>query len=201
MKKKTKIKFLKGILCVLTGFFLIFIAYYERKIDRSPLIATNIEENNNLVYKELNRDNLIGTLKSETGVVLFVSSRSDLNRFINLLYDLKGDYTIYVYSLKNDELVLSITDGDKIDVKQKQSKLYGQLVDYLGVYADDYVLFKEDGEIVKTEYKKVYTPTVLFINKGKPVYSYSNISDALSDEDLTLIYKEGYEILMNGYDS
>jgi len=201
MKKKTKIKFLKGILCVLTGFFLIFIAYYERKIDRSPLIATNIEENNNLVYKELNRDNLIGTLKSETGVVLFVSSRSDLNRFINLLYDLKGDYTIYVYSLKNDELVLSITDGDKIDVKQKQSKLYGQLVDYLGVYADDYVLFKEDGEIVKTEYKKVYTPTVLFIKKGKPVYSYSNISDALSDEDLTLIYKEGYEILMNGYDS
>ena len=193
MKKKTKIKFLKGILCVLTGFFLIFIAYYERKIDRSPLIATNIEENNNLVYKKLNRDNLIGTLKSETGVVLFVSSRSDLNRFINLLYDLKGDYTIYVYSLKNDELVLSITDGDKIDVKQKQSKLYGQLVDYLGVYADDYVLFKEDGEIVKTD---------CFIYKeGKPVYSYSNISDALSDEDLTLIYKEGYEILMNGYDS
>lgn len=201
MKKKTKIKILKGSLCVLTGFFLVFMAYYERKIDRNILAVVDTAEDNNRVYKDLSKENFMDTLENETGVVLLVNSRVNASKFIDLLYDLKGDYTIYVYSLKNDEISLALNDEGEVVVNQKQTKLYDELIEYLGVYADDYILVMEDGSFVNTKYKKVYTPTVLFIKEGKPIYSYAFIEEGITDEDLSEIYKDGYEILSNGYNS
>ena len=194
MKKKTKEKVLKGILSILTGFLLISIAYYERKIERSPMIIANVDENNNKVYQDVQKEDLMSILENETGVFLLVSSRISAGRFIDLLYDFKGDYTIYVYSLKNDEISLSLNNNDII-VNKKQSKLYDELISYLGVYADDYVFVQEDGTVVKTDYKVVYTPTVLFIKNGRPIYSYSNISEEMTDDELKEIYKQGYEAL------
>ncbi len=201
MKKKTKEKILKGSLCVLTGFFLISLAYYERKLERSPMIIANLEENNNRVYQEVQKEDLLNILRNETGVVLFVSSMLDASKFIDILYDYKDKYTIYVYSLRNDKMELSLNEKKAIVVNKKQSKLYDELIDYLGAYADNQVFVDEDGSIIRTDYKVIYTPTVLFIKDGKPMYSYSFINEDISNEELIDIYKQGFDVLKNGYNS
>lgn len=201
MKKKTKNKIIKGSLCVFTGFLFLLIVYYERKIDRSPMMLAELEENNNRVYEEVRRENLLDVLRNETGVVLLVSNRVDASKFIDILYDYKDKYTIYVYSLRNDEMELSLNEENDIVVSKKQSKLYDELIDYLGVYADEQVIVSGDGNIIKTNYKVIYTPTVLFIKSGKPIYSYSFMNEEISNEELTDIYKQGFEVLKNGYNS
>lgn len=201
MKKKTKNKIIKGSLCVLTGFLFLLIVYYERKIDRSPMILADLEENNNRVYEEVKKEDLLDVLRNETGVVLLVSNRVDASKFIDILYDYKDKYTIYVYSLRNDEMELSFNEENDIIVSKKQSKLYDELIDYLGVYADNQIIVSEDGSIIETDYKVIYTPTVLFIKSGKPIYSYSFMNEEISNEELIDIYKQGFEILKNGYNS
>lgn len=201
MKKKTKNKIIKGSLCVLTGFLFLLIVYYERKIDRSPMVLADLEENNNRVYEEVKKEDLLDVLRNETGVVLLVSNRVDASKFIDILYDYKDKYIIYVYSLRNDEMELSLNEENDIIVSKKQSKLYDELIDYLGVYADNQIIVNEDGSIIETDYKVIYTPAVLFIKSGKPIYSYSFMNEEISNEELIDIYKQGFETLKNGYNS
>lgn len=201
MTKKFKKKIVKGSLCLFMGFLFLLVVYYERNIERSPVLIADLEENNNRVYNELDKDNFFDVVSNKTGAVLLVNSKTDVRKFIDYLYDFKENYTIYVYNLKGDEMSFSFNEENDLVVNKKQSKFYDQLIEYLGAYADDQVVVQDDGTIVKTNYKVIYTPTVLFIDNGKPIYSHSFLDEEISIQDLKDIYRQGFESLKNGYNS
>jgi len=193
MKKKTKKKLIKGSLCILASFLFICIVYYETKIEKtSPLITYT---SSNLAFTILKDKELINTLETKKGVLIITNNKKDMNKYIDLLYKAKIKKGIYIYNVKNDEIIIDFDKKDNIILKQKPSETYKELINYLGLYSEPYLLLDKNGKLIETKYKKIYTPIVIFINEGKIIYSRFTYGENLSDEELINEYKKGYEML------
>ena len=195
MKKLNKKKIIKGSLLIISSFLFLSLINYENKLDKT-LISLN-EKKENTVFTYVDKVSLMNILSNETGVVILTNSKTTSNRFINLLFEVKEQYKIYVYNMKNDEIKLTLTDNNEIEIEKESSEFYNKLLDILGSYAEDYILYDKNNERIKTDYKIIYTPTVLFIKDGKIKYSHAFIDNTLEDSDLLSIYKEAIKSLKN----
>lgn len=195
-RKNKKNKLIKGSLSILLGFLFVFLTYLDINIDKSEnnLITYN---NNNKLFNYIDASELLNVLDKEKGVIVVVNDRKDINRLINILLTLNVNENIYVYNSREDEIILELTEKEII-VKQKPSKEYEKLLNKLGSFTDRYLVSTPSGNYIATEYYKIYTPMVLFVNKGEIVFSNYIHDDKVTDEELKTIYKKGINLLETG---
>lgn len=184
MKKKTKNKLNKGSL-LLAVFLFIILSYFDLNADKENI--TLIASNENTLYTNVNAKELLDVLDNETGVVIIVNDKVLIKTYMNILTKINNEYKIYVYNCKNDEIVLTKENGE-VKVVQDQSSDYKKLVDRLGYFSELYVIDEDF-----TNYYKISTPMVMFINNGDIKYSYSISNQSLTIEELSDIYKMGFE--------
>lgn len=196
IKKTSKKKLAKGSLCLLISFLLIFVGYFDSNIKKDNISLVTYTNNN--IYTNLNSSDLISTLKNSTAVFLIVNTKKDINKYIDLLYKANNNEKIYLYNVKDDEIVLKLDDTGNIIIKQEASITYKELLKYIGSYAENYNLINEN-KLIETKYKKIYTPNVLFIKDGSILFSHY-VYNEINDEDLINIYKQGFEKI-KGYNS
>lgn len=192
MKKKTKKKIIKGSLYIITSFLFICITYLEAHLEKDE-ISLITYNNENKVYTSLTEKNVVNYLEQKTGVFLLTNNRKDITKYIDLLYKSNIKENIYVYNVKNDEIILELVNNE-IKIKQEPSKLYEELIDHLGLYSETY-LINNESEFIETKYKKIYTPVIMFIKDGRILYSHFIYGVDYSEEELIDIYKSGYEML------
>lgn len=195
-RKNKKNKLIKESLSILLGFLFVFLTYLDINIDKSEnnLITYN---NNNKLFNYIDASELLNVLDKEKGVIVVVNDRKDINRLINILLTLNVNENIYVYNSREDEIILELTEKEII-VKQKPSKEYEKLLNKLGSFTDRYLVSTPSGNYIETEYYKIYTPMVLFVNKGEIVFSNYIHDDKVTDEELKTIYKKGINLLETG---
>ena len=175
---------------LLIGFLLILIVLIFIKNNKTNKMLTF---NKNTIFTYVTSDEILDVVTKESGVVLIINDRSEIESLVTLLK--KHDYTwdIFVYNIRNEEEILEYTDNE-IKVVQEPSKTYNELLKTLGFYTEDYVLYNEDGDIINTGKKRIISPLALFIKKGKILYSYSMIEE-VTNEELIKSYNLGYDIL------
>lgn len=194
-RKNKKNKLIKGSLSILLGFLFVFLTYLDINIDKSE--NNLITYNNNKLFNYIDASELLNVLDKEKGVIVVVNDRKDINRLINILLTLNVNENIYVYNSREDEIILELTEKEII-VKQKPSKEYEKLLNKLGSFTDKYLVSTPSGNYIETEYYKIYTPMVLFVNKGEIVFSNYIHDDKVTDEELKTIYKKGINLLETG---
>lgn len=194
-RKNKKNKLIKGSLSILLGFLFVFLTYLDINIDKSE--NNLITYNNNKLFNYIDASELLNVLDKEKGVIVVVNDRKDINRLINILLTLNVNENIYVYNSREDEIILELTEKEII-VKQKPSKEYEKLLNKLGSFTDRYLVSTPSGNYIETEYYKIYTPMVLFVNKGEIVFSNYIHDDKVTDEELKTIYKKGINLLETG---
>lgn len=194
-RKNKKNKLIKGSLSILLGFLFVFLTYLDINIDKSE--NNLITYNNNKLFNYIDASELLNVLDKEKGVIVVVNDRKDINRLINILLTLNVNENIYVYNSREDEIILELTEKEII-VKQKPSKEYEKLLNKLGSFTDRYLVSTPSGNYIATEYYKIYTPMVLFVNKGEIVFSNYIHDDKVTDEELKTIYKKGINLLETG---
>ena len=193
-RKNKKNKLIKGSLSILLGFLFVFLTYLDINIDKSE---NNLITYNNKLFNYIDASELLNVLDKEKGVIVVVNDRKDINRLINILLTLNVNENIYVYNSREDEIILELTKKEII-VKQKPSKEYEKLLNKLGSFTDRYLVSTPSGNYIETEYYKIYTPMVLFVNKGEIVFSNYIHDDKVTDEELKTIYKKGINLLETG---
>lgn len=193
-RKNKKNKLIKGSLSILLGFLFVFLTYLDINIDKSK---NNLITYNNKLFNYIDASELLNVLDKEKGVIVVVNDRKDINRLINILLTLNVNENIYVYNSREDEIILELTEKEII-VKQKPSKEYEKLLNKLGSFTDRYLVSTPSGNYIETEYYKIYTPMVLFVNKGEIVFSNYIHDDKVTDEELKTIYKKGINLLETG---
>ncbi len=193
-RKNKKNKLIKGSLSILLGFLFVFLTYLDINIDKSE---NNLITYNNKLFNYIDASELLNVLDKEKGVIVVVNDRKDINRLINILLTLNVNENIYVYNSREDEIILELTEKEII-VKQKPSKEYEKLLNKLGSFTDRYLVSTPSGNYIETEYYKIYTPMVLFVNKGEIVFSNYIHDDKVTDEELKTIYKKGINLLETG---
>lgn len=193
-RKNKKNKLIKGSLSILLGFLFVFLTYLDINIDKSK---NNLITYNNKLFNYIDASELLNVLDKEKGVIVVVNDRKDINRLINILLTLNVNENIYVYNSREDEIILELTEKEII-VKQKPSKEYEKLLNKLGSFTDRYLVSTPSGNYIETEYYKIYTPMVLFVNKGEIVFSNYIHDDKVTDEELKTIYKKGINLLEIG---
>lgn len=194
-RKNKKNKLINGSLSILLGFLFVFLTYLDINIDKSE--NNLITYNNNKLFNYIDASELLNVLDKEKGVIVVVNDRKDINRLINILLTLNVNENIYVYNSREDEIILELTEKEII-VKQKPSKEYEKLLNKLGSFTDRYLVSTPSGNYIETEYYKIYTPMVLFVNKGEIVFSNYIHDDKVTDEELKTIYKKGINLLETG---
>lgn len=190
--KLAKEKLIKRSLCIIFGFFLILITYYEKMVEKDKLSL--ITYNNNNLYTNVTKNNLLNILDKGTGIVIFINDKKTTNRIINLLYKINTNESIYLYNIKDEEIILNL-DNSEIVVEQEPTDFYNKVINKLGSHANYYLLKRNDGSIIKTNNKKIYTPMVLFIKNGKILLSHYITDEDITDEELLDIYKKGFLML------
>ena len=198
-KKKKQNKLIIGSLCILTGLLLFMLTYLDSQIDKENIEL--ISYNENTVFTNVENNELLKILNEKTGAVLFINSRENINKLINILHSLNNKEKLYVYNVKNEELILELNEQNQIEKKQESTTFYKLLIDKLGAYSDKYLLKTDKGEIIDTKERKIYTPLVLFIKNGKILYSHYISGEEKNEEELIEIYKKGYEIISEEYSS
>lgn len=193
-RKNKKNKLIKGSLSILLGFLFVFLTYLDINIDKSE---NNLITYNNKLFNYIDASELLNVLDKEKGVIVVVNDRKDINRLINILLTLNVNENIYVYNSREDEIILELTEKEII-VKQKPSKEYEKLLNKLGSFTDRYLVSTPSGNYIETEYYKIYTPMILFVNKGEIVFSNYIHDDKVTDEELKTIYKKGINLLETG---
>lgn len=193
-RKNKKNKLIKGSLSILLGFLFVFLTYLDINIDKSE---NNLITYNNKLFNYIDASELLNVLDKEKGVIVVVNDRKDINRLINILLTLNVNENIYVYNSREDEIILELTEKEII-VKQKPSKEYEKLLNKLESFTDRYLVSTPSGNYIETEYYKIYTPMVLFVNKGEIVFSNYIHDDKVTDEELKTIYKKGINLLETG---
>lgn len=192
--KKLKSNMMKGSLLFIVASFLIFLTYEETMQDRDNYLYA-LTDNKNSIFEKVSVKEVINVLNNNTGVVLFVNDKKDINGFLDLLYDKEEDTNIYVCNVKNDEIVLELNENDNPVVKQRASKDYKLLLDRLGSYNETYYLNTSE-DIIETDYKRIVTPMVLFVKNGNIMFSHYVIEEEnLTNEELLDIYSQGFELI------
>lgn len=87
-----------------------------------------------------------------------------------------GIDTIYYLNIKEDRNTLEIDDNKKVIETKEGSENYNKLLEKLGNFASDYQL---DG--VKTNQKRLYFPTLLFVKEGKIVDIHEGTLDTIEN--------------------
>ncbi len=175
---------------LLIGFLLILIVLIFIKNNKTNKMLTF---NKNTIFTYVTSDEILDVVTKESGVVLIINDRSEIESLVTLLKKLDYTWDIFVYNIRNEEEILEYTDNE-IKVVQEPSKTYNELLKTLGFYTEDYVLYNEDGDIINTGKKRIISPLALFIKKGKILYSYSMIEE-VTNEELIKSYNLGYDIL------
>ena len=183
-KNKKKSKILGNLLLI--GSLFMFLTYFDLRIDKSS--NSLITDNGKNIYTNVSASELINVLDKETGAIIIVNNKKDINRIISILLDINDNNNIFVYNAKNDEIVISKENG-KLKEVQKASVQYQDLINKLGAYSEKYIIEGED-----THYYKINTPTVLFVKEGSIKYSYY-INDSSDENSLANIYKFGFSML------
>lgn len=192
--KKLKSNMMKGSLLFIVASFLIFLTYEETMQDRDNYLYA-LTDNKNSIFEKVSVKEVTNILNNNTGVVLFVNDKKDINSFLDLLYDKEDNTNIYVCNVKNDEIVLELDDNNNPIVKQRASKDYKLLLDRLGSYNETYYLTTSE-DIIETDYKRIVTPMVLFVKNGNIMFSHYVIEEEnLTSEELLDIYSQGFELI------
>lgn len=174
--------------------FLIFLTYEETMQDRGNYLYALTDDTKSL-FEKVSVKEVVNVLDNYTGVVLFVNDRKDINEFLSLLYDEETEASIYVCNVKNDEVVLELSDNNNVVVKQRASKDYKLLLDRLGSYTETYFLNTNE-DIIETDYKRIVTPMVLFVKNGNILFSHYIIEEEnLTNDELLEIYSQGFELI------
>ncbi len=193
-RKSKKNKLIKGSLSILLGFLFVFLTYVDINIDKSK---NNLITYNNKLFNYIGASELLNVLDKEKGVIVVVNDRKDINRLINILLTLNVNENIYVYNSREDEIILELTEKEII-VKQKPSKEYEKLLNKLGSFTDRYLVSTPSGNYIETEYYKIYTPMVLFVNNGEIVFSNYIHDRKVEDDELKTVYMKGLNLLETG---
>lgn len=193
-RKSKKNKLIKVSLSILLGFLFVFLTYVDINIDKSK---NNLITYNNKLFNYIDASELLNVLDKEKGVIVVVNDRKDINRLINILLTLNVNENIYVYNSREDEIILELTEREII-VKQKPSKEYEKLLNKLGSFTDRYLVSTPSGNYIETEYYKIYTPMVLFVNNGEIVFSNYIHDRKVEDDELKTVYMKGLNLLETG---
>lgn len=193
-RKSKKNKLIKGSLSILLGFLFAFLTYVDINIDKSK---NNLITYNNKLFNYIGASELLNVLDKEKGVIVVVNDRKDINRLINILLTLNVNENIYVYNSRENEIILELTEKEII-VKQKPSKEYEKLLNKLGSFTDRYLVSTPSGNYIETEYYKIYTPMVLFVNNGEIVFSNYIHDRKVEDDELKTVYMKGLNLLETG---
>lgn len=185
MHKKYNKKKLIGNL-IIFGFLLIFVSYFDINIDKTNI---SLLAHENSFYKEINTKEMLHALEGETGVYLIVDNSEYTSRIINILNSLRINEKIYLYNINKEELILD-TINNEIIITQNPTDNYNIFLSKIGAYKDNYVINNQT-----TNYYKINTPVVFFINNGSIIFSYYLSDDALDDEILSSIYLKGFNLL------
>ena len=197
IKKITKKKIAKGSLCLLISFLLISVGYLDSNINKNTISLITYTDNN--IYTNLKNTDLISTLENNTGVFLIVNTKKDINKYVDLLYKAGDNEKIFVYNIKDDEIILKLDKYGNIKIKQEASEIYKELLKYIDNYAENYILITSENKLIETKYKKIYTPMCLFVSDGNILFSHY-VYNEIDNEELINIYKEGFKKI-KGYNS
>lgn len=129
-------------------------------------LELSIDEENDIKYS--NYEEIFEILDNGSGVIYFGFPECPWCRtlIVPLLEVAKeqGVDTIYYLNNRNDREELEVSENNEIVVKKKESDEYHKLLEKLGNFASDYKL-----DNVRTNKKRLYFPTVLFVKDGKIV--------------------------------
>lgn len=173
---------------LLFGFLLIIVSLIDTKNDKKDFSL--LASNEKAIYTNVNAKEVINILNEDTGVLLIVDDKRDINKITNILDNLKTDENIYVYNSSKDEMILDLKEGELYKV-QDSSDDYNILLKKLGNYTEEYLINGID-----TGYRRINTPMVIFIKNGTIEYSYY-ISNIVGEETLTNIYSAGFARIEN----
>ena len=186
MRKKNKKKLSKGSL-LLIGFLFICLSFFDLKA-----INNNTDSLlDNSIYTNVNANELINVIKSQSGLILIVNDNSQIDRLANSLLSFEPNEKIFVYNANSDEVIF---DNNACKVVRRPSSGYRKLVNFLGSYTDNFNC--GDGTISDTKY--IHSPMVLFAKDGGVLYSYYLPEEEISDEILSYVFEKGFN-MVNSY--
>lgn len=167
----------------------------------------SIQSNN--LYKYITQYDVLELLNDGTGV-LYLGYPEDVEckRIVSVLNETaftNGIDKIYYYNLKDDQIVLSLNEMNKVEVENQSTNFYNELLKELKDNTDEYILEDENGKIYKTGKMKLNTPSVVFIKDGEIVYFHDGIVEGYNDvnvdltqeqlEELEHIYQMGFDLI------
>lgn len=141
----------------------------QRDKDGKTIKSISINENNPVDI--LTEEETISLLEGKTGIIYFGFAdcpwcRSLLPVLLKTL-DNMGIDKLYYLNIGSIRDTLSLTDDDKVEVKEEGSKGYYRILELLDSVLEPYYLTNKDGKKIDTLEKRLYAPTLVFVKDGK----------------------------------
>ena len=208
--KRGLVIFILGV--ILLGLFIWSTGVFSKNSDAIKFYneygnVTDIKEDN--VYKYASKENVLDILDHKTGVIYFgYSTCSWCRSMVTVLDEAAKENnidTIYYYDIKNDRDLLSINENNEIVTEKQGTAFYRELLKELDEVISPYLLEDSEGKEVDTDEKRIYTPLVVFVKEGNPVFAHQATVKSHDDakkklnkkqqEELKNIYKKGFDLI------
>ncbi|MBQ0065872.1 MAG: thioredoxin family protein [Firmicutes bacterium] len=139
----------------------------------NPMVISNAEE---VLEKMENKDSLIIYF----GFPSCPWCRSVLPTFLESAKENKISRVYYV-DVEKIRDTLTMDGNNQVQVEEKGSEAYYQLLEKLASVLDDYTLTNEQEEEISTGEKRIYAPNFVIVLEGKPIYKMEGQSSLQSD--------------------
>ena len=176
---------------------------YE-KLNNKDNINIIVNENNPFIYS--NASDIIKRINNkETFVIYFGFNkcpycRTVLPSLIEVSEYLEVD-KIYYVDISNIRDTIIINNENELETTKEGTKEYNELLEMLDSILEDYTLEDNDGNIISTNKKRIYAPSIVTVVEGEIIALETGINDdfdinkELSKEDKKEIYDSFYKIL------
>lgn len=146
--------------------------------------SIDIDKNNPFIYKEA-KDIVTMMDNKETFLVYFGFAscpwcRSILPTLLSVSKDYSVDkiYYVDVYNIRDTK---EIDENGKVKTTKEGSEDYNKLLTKFSSLLSDYVLTDEKGKEIKTGEKRIFSPNIIVVVKGKAKKLTTGISDKQND--------------------
>lgn len=151
-----------------------------------------VDKNNPFVYKSAG--DIVKMIESkETFLVYFGFPscpwcRSILSTLISVSKDYNVDkiYYVNIYNIRDTK---ELDKDGKVTTTKEGSVDYMKLLEKFGSTLSDYVLTDEKGKEIKTGEKRIFSPNIIYVSKGKAKKITTGISDKQTDGYMELTDK------------
>ena len=159
----------------------------------------NVEIEKDNIIKYVSISELLDVIKNETGVIYlgFPECPWCRNAVPALLEAANSTSieTIYYLNMFDVRDKLSLDNDGNIVTEIEGAKGYTDLLNALDTILDDYVIFDEDGNEVKTGEKRIYVPLVIFVRDGEIVDYHADTVSSQTDPYVALTNEEKNELI------